>query len=291
MVARRRPIGGGVAHRRSVGGVEGEAGRLPAVGGRPTVRPGTGGAAAAGWTVGNRRVVGLVDCGEVVVFGEVGDCGGLGGGRLAEAGQFGANASVARFAAHGGPVRALGGDNVAGPPSGVAQHQVGPNVIRLKADGLHGGVLRRRPEAAGAEGLGQGDAAPPVGRRGADGLAGGGDGLLMTGEAAQGLAGHAVCPRRVTGKRRGAAHGVQGGGSIAPVEQGGGEPAPDFGNVGMGVGRAPQQGHGFASPTGGTQLGCSIEYVSDRFDHRCVLPRAGPGNSGKSGSGRTERRH
>nr|WP_249227096.1 hypothetical protein [Kutzneria sp. CA-103260] len=120
---------------------------------------------------------------------------------MAEAGQLGANARVTRFAAHGSAVGALGGGDVAGPPSGVAQHEVGPHVVGLVSNGLGGGVHGVGPTAGGTEGLGQGDAAPPVGGRGLDGLASGGDGLLMTGKTAERLAGQAVRRRLVAGKR------------------------------------------------------------------------------------------
>jgi hypothetical protein len=140
------------------------------------------------------------------------------GRRLAEPGQFGANARVTRFATHGGAVRALGGGDVAGPPSGVAQHEIGPDMIGLVSDGLGGGVHSVGPTTGGAEGLSQGDAAPPVGRRGANGLASGGDGLLVPGETAQRLAGQAVSGWLIRGKRRRAAGGGESGGRVAAVE-------------------------------------------------------------------------
>ncbi|XIF76571.1 hypothetical protein Q4V65_17040 [Kutzneria buriramensis] len=212
-------------------------------------------------------------CVEVLVFDEVGVFGEVHGGRppgrgLAESGQFGADAGVAGFAAQGGAVGTLGGDDVAGPTGGVTQHEVRADMVGLVTDGLGGGVDGVGPTAGGAEGLGEGDAAPPVGGLQTHGLASGGDGVGVAVEATERLAGETVRPRLVPAERHCPASGGQGGGGVAAVQQRGGEPAPDLGTVGMAGSDAAQQGNRFASPAGGTQLGSSIEHVSERFDHR-----------------------
>nr|WP_232240842.1 hypothetical protein [Kutzneria sp. 744] len=236
-----------------------------------------------GKTTGNRGWVDIAKCGELLafdellivdellVFGEVLQSGGARGG-LTEPGQFGANARIARSATHGGAVGVLGGGEIAGAAGGVAEDEIRPDMIGLVADGLGGGVDGVGPTARGAERLGEGDAAPPVGGRRAHSLTSGGDGLLMTAETTQSLAGETVGPRPVPTERYRAARGGKGGGGVAAVKQCGGKPAPDLGAVGMGAGDTAQQGNGFASPAGGTQLGCSIEYVSERFDHRLCPP-------------------
>nr|WP_273938359.1 hypothetical protein [Kutzneria chonburiensis] len=179
----------------------------------------------------------LLDFCKLLVFGEVVETGagstrarevGVTGAGLAETGEFGANARVARFATQGGAVSALGGGEVAGPAGGIAQDEVRPDVVGLVADGLRSGIDGVGPTAGCTEHLGEGDAATPVGGRGADSLPSGGDGLLVTAEAAQGLAGETVCPRPVPTERHRPTHGDQGSGRVATIQQRGGQPAPDL---------------------------------------------------------------
>ncbi|HTI22980.1 MAG TPA: hypothetical protein VL652_18440 [Kutzneria sp.] len=145
-------------------------------------------------------------------------------------------------------------------------------MVGLVADGLRRGVDGVGPATGCTERLGEGDAASPVRRRGTDGLPSSGNGFLMPAEATQGFTSQSVRPRPVPAERHRTVHGDQGSSRVATVQQRGGQPAPDLWAAGMGFGGAAQQGNRFATPAGGTQLGCSIEYVSERFAHRLCPP-------------------